>query len=79
MFIGSIDSDELSNIITTMYEVEGKPREKGIERAQEIFKMFDEDGDGEIDEQEFINGCKKDEDFLKMIQDGVSRLNLDER
>merc|ERR1719270_49562 len=56
---GSIDSDELTNIITTLYEVEGKPREKGIQRAAEIFKMFDEDGDGEIDEQEFINGCQQ--------------------
>jgi len=74
---GSIDAEELTEIITTLYEVEGKSREAGEKRAQEIFKLFDEDGDGEIDEAEFCNGCQKDEEFYKLISDGVSRLGLE--
>ena len=58
-------------------KVEGKSREAGEKRAQEIFKLFDEDGDGEIDEAEFCNGCQKDEEFYKLISDGVSRLGLE--
>lgn len=74
---GSIDSDELREIITTLYECEGKPKEHGEMKAEEIFKLFDEDGDGEIDEQEFCNGCQKDEEFYKLISDGVSKLTLE--
>ena len=76
---GSIDADELKEIITTLYEIEGKPKHYGEQRADEIFKLFDEDGDGEIDEDEFCNGCEKDEEFYKLIRDGVSKLGLDDK
>ena len=39
---GSIDAEELSQIIVTLYEVEGRSREDGEARAEEIFKLFDE-------------------------------------
>ena len=42
--------------------------------------MFDDqDGDGEIDEDEFINGCQKDEEFFRLICEGVSRMGLEEQ
>ena len=81
----------------TLYEVEGRSKEDGEARAQEIFKLFDEvtlqcitvlyrasmfddqDGDGEIDEDEFINGCQKDEEFFRLICEGVSRMGLEEQ
>ena len=71
---GSIDAEELTELITTLYEIEGRSKEYAENRAQEIFKLFDEDGDGEIDEEEFCNGCKKDDEFYKLIQDGVNKL-----
>ena len=63
----------------TLYEVEGRSREDGEARAEEIFKLFDEDGDGEIDETEFCNGCQKDEEFFRLICEGVNRLGLEEQ
>ena len=39
---GSIDAEELTQIIVTLYEVEGRSREDGEARAEEIFKLFDE-------------------------------------
>lgn len=95
---GSIDAEELTQIIVTLYEVEGRSREDGEARAEEIFKLFDEvrwhqrggvvtrlctvctqDGDGEIDETEFCNGCQKDEEFFRLICEGVNRLGLEEQ
>ena len=77
IILGSIDADELTELISTLYEVEGRSKEYAETRAQEIFKLFDEDGDGEIDEEEFCNGCQKDEEFFKLIKDGVNKLYQD--
>lgn len=38
-----------------------------------------QDGDGEIDETEFCNGCQKDEEFFRLICEGVNRLGLEEQ
>ena len=35
----------------TFYDLEGKNKEFGCDKANDIFKLLDENGDGEIDEE----------------------------
>ena len=72
---GTIEYEELTDIIITFYDLEGKNKEFGSDKANDIFKLLDENGDGEIDEDEFCNGCSKDEEFYSLIRNGVDKLN----
>ena len=39
-----------------------------VARAEEIFKDLDINGDGSVDEDEFVSGCLSDENFLFMLE-----------
>ena len=39
-----------------------------MERARELFKALDIDGDGVVTEEEFISGCMKDEVFIMLLE-----------
>ena len=39
-----------------------------VARAEEIFKDLDVNGDGSVDEDEFVTGCLSDENFLFMLE-----------
>ena len=39
-----------------------------IARAQELFEALDVDGDGVVTEEEFINGCLKDQAFVMLLE-----------
>ena len=74
-YSGTIEYEELTDIIVTFYDLEGKNKEFGCDKANDIFKLLDENGDGEIDEEEFCSGCSKDEEFCSLIRNGVDKLN----
>ena len=74
-YSGTIEYEELTDIIVTFYDLEGKNKEFGCDKANDIFKLLDENGDGEIDEEEFCSGCSKDEEFYSLIRNGVDKLN----
>ena len=38
-----------------------------LQRAQELFEALDVDGDGTVTEDEFVNGCLKDEVFVMLL------------
>ena len=40
------------------------------EKAALIFGDLDVDGDGTVDEDEFIKGCLKDNDFVMLLNSG---------
>ena len=42
---GSIDLDELIDIICTFYDMEGVPRNESKRHAKRIFEALDEDGE----------------------------------
>ena len=42
---GSIDLDELIDIICTFYDMEGVPRKESKRHAKRIFEALDEDGE----------------------------------
>ena len=40
-----------------------------VEKAEEMFAMLDDSGDGEVSQEEFIAGCMQDEDLVKMLSE----------
>ena len=40
------------------------------ERANKIFRELDINGDGELDEDEFVKGCLDDGDLMRMLNSG---------
>ena len=40
------------------------------ERAQKIFRELDINGDGELDEDEFVKGCLDDGDLMRLLNAG---------
>ena len=56
------EQERLNNI-----EEEGEKFDP-VARAEEIFKDLDVNGDGAVDEDEFVTGCLSDENFLFMLE-----------
>ena len=69
--------EELTDIVVTFYDMEGEGRERALKKAEFIFQQLDANGDGSLDEEEFCKGCLEDDDFFRVIQDGVQKLYAD--
>jgi len=67
---GSIELPEMIEIIGTLYEMEGVPKDSAGERANKIFRELDINGDGELDEDEFVKGCLDDGDLMRLLNSG---------
>ena len=76
VFVGSIDIDELIEIIVQFYDMEDIPRERSVDHAQKIFEAFDADGNGTLDEEEFVQGCLIDPDFSRVISKSIEKLKM---
>ena len=50
--------------------MEGVGEECASERATKIFNNLDINGDGEVDEEEFVRGCLDDEDLICLLNAG---------
>ena len=72
-FLGSMDMDELIEIIVNFYDIEEIPRERSLAHAQRIFEVFDVDGNGTLDEEEFVQGCLSDPDFSRVISKSIEQ------
>merc|ERR1712037_776989 len=64
---GEIDVEEMTEIFSLMYTVQGFTEEEGKERAEKIFETLDKNGDGSLEEEEFIKGCLLDKQLLEML------------
>ncbi len=40
------------------------------ERSEAVFRMLDKDDDGELDEEEFVAGCLRDERLRSLLNSG---------
>ena len=40
------------------------------ERSEAVFQMLDKDDDGELDEEEFVAGCLRDERLRNLLNSG---------
>ena len=43
-------------------------KEDVARKAEEMFLALDEDGDGELSQEEFINGCLCDEELVRQLR-----------
>ena len=57
----------MTEVIGELFEMSGETKEKGNERAMKIFGKLDFDGNGELDEREFVAGCMDDQELLKIL------------
>ena len=39
-------------------------------RAEQIFRILDRNGDGMLEEEEFVAGCMRDQELLAMLNNG---------
>ncbi|CAB4067157.1 Frequenin-1,Neuronal calcium sensor 2,Hippocalcin-like protein 4,Neurocalcin homolog,Neurocalcin-delta,Neurocalcin,Neurocalcin-delta B,Visinin-like protein 1,Neurocalcin-delta A,Neuron-specific calcium-binding protein hippocalcin,Hippocalcin-like protein 1 [Lepeophtheirus salmonis] len=75
---GSIELTEMIEIIGTLYEMEGVPREKAGDRAKIIFGALDVNGDGELTCEEFVRGCMEDPELVRLLNSGGLEEDNDE-
>ena len=68
----------MSEVIGELFEMCGSSTEKGNERASKIFGKLDFDGNGELDEVEFVRGCMDDQELLKMLSGDSAKDNQNE-
>jgi Ca2+-binding EF-hand superfamily protein len=48
-----------------------RPQDSAEERAKSIFAKMDENGDGQLTQEEFLKGCLQDEELSKMLAPGT--------
>ena len=74
---GELDLDEMTQIVQDIYAMQRvyaklgakfeKPEMSAEQTAKHIFTKIDENGDGTLTEEEFINGCSEDDEIFKML------------
>ncbi|XP_014678491.1 PREDICTED: neuronal calcium sensor 2-like isoform X2 [Priapulus caudatus] len=68
---GTIELSEMTKIIQAIYEMLGadanQMQDTPEDRAKRIFQKMDENKDGALTQDEFIHGCKSDEDLYKIL------------
>ena len=46
-------------------------------RAEQIFQILDINGDGELEEDEFVSGCLKDQELITLLNSvGIKEVGL---
>ena len=72
---GVIDVDEMTKVVQAIYGMMGEgsadPAYWAKVRTVIIFRRMDENGDGYLTEEEFIQGCMQDDDLSKMLVQNV--------
>ena len=56
---GSISMSEMVVLFGSLYQLEGIDKHIAVDRAETLFGNLDINGDGDITEEEFVNGCLK--------------------
>ena len=76
---GEIELSEMVEILGTVYMMEGVMSNNMAKiRAKQIFSELDINGDGSLTCDEFIQGCMKDEDMVKMLKSDNEDPELDQ-
>jgi len=68
----SIQLGEMIELFATLYLSEGLEEELATERAEKIFSLLDINNDGDISEDEFVQGCLQDEELVELLSDKSS-------
>ncbi|KFP47423.1 Guanylyl cyclase-activating protein 1, partial [Cathartes aura] len=65
---GCIDRHELLNIIKAIRAINGGDHETSAEEfTDRVFNKIDVNGDGELSLDEFVEGARKDEEFMEVM------------
>ena len=64
---GRIDHKEMIDIITILYDLNGGSTNTAKQCAEELFRKLDKNGDGEINEEIFVEGCSKEPTIIFAI------------
>ncbi|NWU23349.1 GUC1A protein, partial [Dyaphorophyia castanea] len=65
---GCIDRHELLNIIKAIRAINGGDHETSAEEfTDRVFDRIDVNGDGELSLDEFVEGARKDEEFMEVM------------
>ena len=73
---GSITIGEMIQVFATLYENEGLDQNMAVARAEQVFGSLDINNDGDITEEEFVNGCLEDEDMVNLLSDTCTEAPL---
>ena len=57
----------MTKIMGCLLELEGIGKGKAKEKAVHIFTFLDGNGDGKVDLKEFVYGCMKDTELVKIL------------
>ena len=73
---GVIDPDEMSKVVESIYGMwcEDSTEQTTIsakEKAMKIFRRMDENDDGHLTEEEFLQGCLEDDELSKLLAQGM--------
>ena len=63
----SIQLGKMVEIFTMLYLYEGLDKSSAVERAEQVFNMLDANNDGDVTEEEFVNGCINDDDLVHLL------------
>ena len=63
----SIQLGEMVEIFSMLYICEGLEESLAVERAEQVFNLLDSNNDGDVTEEEFVNGCLDDDDLVKEL------------
>merc|ERR1712079_548568 len=67
---GTIEVKEMMDIVGNLYEVEGFSKDTANDKAASIFRLLDKNDDGELNEEEFVRGCLRDERLRSLLNSG---------
>ena len=57
----------MMDIITILYDLNGGSTNTAKQCAEELFRKLDKNGDGEINEEIFVEGCSKEPSIIFAI------------
>ena len=63
----SIQLGEMVEIFSTLYLCEGLDKDLAVERAEQVFNLLDANNDGDVTEDEFVQGCLEDDDLVEEL------------
>ena len=64
---GSLDKVEMTHVVKCMYKMHGKTSKDAQELAEEIFVQLDQNSDGMISCNEFIQSCSLDPNLYELL------------
>uniref|UniRef100_A0A8C4RJX1 Guanylate cyclase activator 1Aa n=1 Tax=Erpetoichthys calabaricus TaxID=27687 RepID=A0A8C4RJX1_ERPCA len=74
---GCIDRHELLNIIKAIQAINGTEQQVPVEEfTNRVFDKIDVNGDGELSLEEFVEGARKDDEFMEVMMKSLDLAHI---